>query len=147
MRLLLDASAIVPLILDYGERIIGLAARVPLHTIDLAVYETGNSLWKLSSLLKTIGLEDANEVLEVLRELVRRRIIEITRFDKLDLRRIMKLATDENTTFYDASYIVAAETLNAVLVTEDKELRKKAENYVSTMTYIQLRRLENTELL
>ena len=147
MRLLLDASAIVPLILDYGERIIGLAARAPLHTIDLAVYETGNSLWKLSSLLKTIGLEDANEVLEVLRELVRRRIIEITRFDKLDLRRIMKLATDENTTFYDASYIAAAETLNAVLVTEDKELRKKAENYVSTMTYIQLRQLENTELL
>lgn len=147
MRLLLDASAIVPLILDYGERIIGLAARVPLHTIDLAVYETGNSLWKLSSLLKTIGLEDSNEVLEVLRELVRRRIIEITRFDKLDLRRIIKLATDENTTFYDASYIAAAETLNAVLVTEDKELRKKAENYVSTMTYAQLRRLENTELL
>jgi len=125
MRLLLDASVIVPLILDYGERIIGLAARAPLHTIDLAVYETGNSLWKLSSLLKTIGLEDANEVLEVLRELVRRRII----------------------TFYLASYIAAAETLNAVLVTEDKELRKKAENYVSTMTYVQLRRLENTELL
>ncbi|RLE92494.1 MAG: hypothetical protein DRN04_10190 [Thermoprotei archaeon] len=139
MKFLLDASVLVPLLLDYGEKLLSIAAKVSLHILDLTVYETGNSLWKMSTLLKIISLEDAVEITEVLKDLTRRKLIEPIYFNELNLLRIIELAANENITFYDSSYIVASEKLNAVLVTEDKELVKKAEKYVNVMTYTQLK--------
>ena len=139
MKLLLDASIIVPLLLDYGEKLLDIATRIPLHVTDLTIYEAGNSLWKLSTLRRTVSLEDAVEIIGVLKDLVRKEVIGIVRFDELDLRRIIELATAEKTTFYDTSYMVAAEALGAVLVTEDRELKEKAKKYVDVITYNQLR--------
>jgi len=139
MKFLLDASVLVPLLLDYGEKLLSIAAKVSLHILDLTVYETGNSLWKMSTLLKIISLEDAVEITEVLKDLTIRKLIEPIYFNELNLLRIIELAANENITFYDSSYIVASEKLNAVLVTEDKELVKKAEKYVNVMTYTQLK--------
>jgi len=140
MKLLLDASIIVPLLLDYGEKLLDIATRIPLHVTDLTIYEAGNSLWKLSTLRRTVSLEDAVEIIGVLKDLVRKEVIGIVRFDELDLRRIIELATAEKTTFYDTSYMVAAEALGAALVTEDRELKEKAKKYVDVITYNQLRR-------
>ena len=139
MKLLLDASIIVPLLLDYGEKLLDIATRIPLHITDLTIYEAGNSLWKLSTLRKTVSLEDAVEIIGVLKDLVRKEVIGIVRFDELDLRRIVELATAEKTTFYDTSYVVAAEALGAALVTEDRELKEKAKKYVDVITYNRLR--------
>jgi len=139
MKFLLDASVLVPLLLDYGERLLDVSAKVSLYTMDLTVYEVGNSLWRLANLLKAIDLEDAVEIMEVLTELTRKSFLGIIRFSELNLSRILKLATTEGLTFYDSSYIVAAEKLNVTLATEDEELGVKARKYVKTITYRKLR--------
>jgi len=142
MKLLLDASTLIPLLLDYGERLLDITAKMQLYVIDLTFYEVGNSLWKLVSLAKTISLEDAVEILEVLDVLVKRGLIIAVSFNKLDPHRIIELAAAEKLTFYDTSYIVAAEKLNATLATEDRELREKAGKYVNTVNYEELRRVK-----
>ncbi|RLE80709.1 MAG: hypothetical protein DRJ52_05800 [Thermoprotei archaeon] len=139
MKFLLDASVVVPLLIDYGEKLLNIVAKVSFHVLDLTVYEAGNSLWKMSTLLKITSLEDAIEIIEVLKELTRKKLIKPIYFNELDLLGITELAARENTTFYDSSYIVASKKLNATLVTEDKELIKKAEKYVNVMTYAQLK--------
>jgi len=139
MRFLLDSSVITPLMLDLGERLLDLSADKELYSIDLTFYEVGNSLWKLTLLLRSINLKDAMEILDVLKSLVLRKAITLIRFDDLDAPRIIKLAVDEGLTFYDASYIVAGEKLNATLATEDEELRRKAEKYINVITYTNLK--------
>lgn len=142
-RFLLDASVVTPLLFDYGEKVLDIASEVSLYLMDLTIYEVGNSLWKLAFLLKMISLKDAVEVVEVLESLVKKRFIEIVYFNELSLPKLVKLAVAEGLTFYDSSYIAAAEKLNSVLVTEDRELREEAKKYVKTMSYEQLRREVN----
>jgi len=139
MRFLLDASVLVPLLLDYGEKLLDID-KVSLCTTDLTIYEIGNSLWKLASLLKTISLEDAIEIIEVLKDFVERKLI-VVRFSELDLGGTIKLAVNKELTFYDSAYIIATENLEATLVTEDEELREKAKEYVNTMIYKQLKQI------
>ena len=139
MRFLLDSSVITPLMLDLGERLLDLSAGKELYSIDLTFYEVGNSLWKLTLLLKSIDLKDAMEILDVLKSLILRKAITLIRFDDLDAPRIIKLTVDEELTFHDASYIVAGEKLNATLATEDEELRRKAEKYINVITYTNLK--------
>jgi len=139
MKYLLDASALVPLLSDFGEQLIVKATEIQFLTMDLAVYEAGNSLWKLSTLLKSISLEDAVEVMGVLKDIVERGIVQGTRFGELDLTRALKMASEEGMTFYDSSYVLAAEDKGATLVTEDRKLREAASKYVDTMTYMDFR--------
>lgn len=46
---------------------------------------------------------------------------------KEDLTGVMELAVRLKLTFYDASYLYVAKKLNLILVTEDEELRGRAE--------------------
>ena len=46
---------------------------------------------------------------------------------KEDVAEAMRLATKLGITFYDSSYLYAAKKLNLTLVTEDMELKSKAE--------------------
>lgn len=140
MKHLLDASALVPLLGDFGEHLIEKAAEMQLLTTDLAVYEAGNSLWKLSTLLKLISPEDAVEAVGVLGSLTARGVIRPVGFGELDLAGALRLAGGEELTFYDASYIVAAEATEATLVTEDGKLKEAAGRHVNTMTYTNFRR-------
>lgn len=138
MKFLLDASALVPLLLDYGEKLLDIADRALLYTVDLTIYEIGNSLWKLAFLLKTIRLDDAIDIMNVLMELIEKEFIKVIYFRELDPPRIIKLSTIEGLTFYDSTYIVATDKLNAILTTDDKELREKARKYVEVIAYKQL---------
>ena len=140
MKYLLDASALVPLLSEFGERLIVKAAEERLSTTDLAVYEVGNSLWKLSTLLKLISLEDAVEAMDILKDLTARDIIHVVGFKELHLANTLKLAGGEELTFYDASYIVTAENVGATLVTEDERLREAAGKRVNTITYTDFKR-------
>jgi len=140
MSYLLDASALVPLLSEFGKQLIVKAAEIRLFTTDLAVYESGNSLWKLSTLLRSISLEDAAEVMGVLRDVTAREVIQATRFGDLDLARAVKMASKEGMTFYDSSYILVAEGRGATLVTEDRKLREAASKYIGTMTYTDFQR-------
>lgn len=46
----------------------------------------------------------------------------------------LKIATEENITLYDASYIQAAIQNNLTLITDDKQLYKISKKYVKTTT-------------
>ena len=50
---------------------------------------------------------------------------------------VMKVAVDRGLTFYDASYVYSAEANNLTLVSEDKELIKKA-NAVPLKEFVRL---------
>jgi len=98
------------------------------YTIELARFELGNAIWKEAGLRKTIALDKAvsliNIVVEVLNKL---RIVSIGGFES----EILKLSYEENLTFYDAAYLYASLKLNIPLVTEDKKLYEKAKKYVT----------------
>lgn len=138
MRYLLDASALVPLVVGRGKRLMAEASRTDLVTTDLAIHEACNALWKLARLLDRISIEDALEVAVTIKDLAARGITEAFDFRRLDIPRTLKMAHEERITFYDASYIVAAESMEATLVTEDEKLRRAASRFVRAVTYAEL---------
>ena len=138
MKYLLDASALLPLVTRHGKQLIVEASLENLVTTDLAIYEACNSLWKLTTLLKTISLEDAVDVATTLKDLTMKNVIQPINFAKLDFSHTLNKAYKERLTFYDASYIATAESTEAILVTEDKKLRKAAGKFVKTITYTDL---------
>jgi len=138
VKYLLDASALLPLVTRRGKQLVVEASRVTLVTTDLAIYEACNSLWKLSTLLKSISLEDTVDVANTLKDLALRSLIQPINFARLDFSHTLKRAYEEQLTFYDASYVTTAESTEAILVTEDERLRKAASNFVKTITYTDL---------
>lgn len=138
MKYLLDASALLPLVTKLGKELIVKASREWLATTDLGIYEACNSLWKLSTLLKLISLEEATEVAGILRDLSRREVIHLIGLPSLELVATLRLACDENLTFYDASYITTAKDGGAVLVTEDAKLREFAGRHVEVASFTSL---------
>ncbi len=135
MRYLLDASALIPLVIGRGKRLIAEASNEDIVTTDLAIYEACNGLWKLATLLNSISPDDAIDIAQVLKDLAVGGIIKTLDFHGLDITRTLSVAHAERMTFYDASYITAAESAEAKLVTEDDKLRKRAGRFVGTMTY------------
>jgi len=140
VKYLLDASALIPLVTRRGKQLIAEASRENLVTTDLAIYEACNSLWKLSTLLKSVSLEDAVDIATTLKDLTSRSLIQPINFAKLDFSSALKRAYKEQLTFYDSSYIATAESTEAILVTEDEKLRRAASKFVKTMTYADLER-------
>lgn len=138
MKYLLDASALLPLVTRRGKQLIVEASHENLVTTDLAIYEACNSLWKLSTLLKSISLEDAVDVATTLKDLAAKSVIQPINFAKLDFSHTLKRAHKVRLTFYDASYITTAESTEAILVTEDEKLRETASKFVKTITYTDL---------
>lgn len=140
MKFLLDASALLPLITQSGKRLLAETTRETLITTDLAIYEACNSLWKLATLLKTITPEEAADVAALLSEVIAKNLIQAMGFAGIDLIQTLSLAQKTQTTFYDASYIAAAQKTKAILATEDKQLRKAANKYVKTFNFNQLQK-------
>ncbi|MEM3550688.1 MAG: type II toxin-antitoxin system VapC family toxin [Candidatus Bathyarchaeia archaeon] len=138
MKYLLDASALLPLVTKRGRKLIFEASHEDLVTTDLALYEACNSLWKLSTLLKSISLEDAIDVATTIKDLAIRGVIKPIKFTKLDFSNTLKIAHKEGLTFYDASYITNAGKAEATLVTEDEKLKKAASKFIKTITYSDL---------
>jgi predicted nucleic acid-binding protein len=138
LKYLLDASALLPLITRRGKQLIIEASRKDLVTTDLAIYEACNSLWKLSTLLKSISIEDAVDTANTIKDLAIRGVIKSIKFTKLDFSNTLRIANKEGLTFYDASYIAVAESSEAILVTEDEKLKKTANKFVKTITYSNL---------
>jgi len=100
--------------------------------LDLTVYEIGNTLLKENSLTKFLTQKEI-ETLERATQLVLSRAEKIIN-QKVILQQIMEIAKTENLSFYDSSYIYFAKQNNVQLVTEDPNLRDKAQKYVPTQT-------------
>lgn len=138
MKFLLDASALLPLITRSGKKLIAEAANADLLTTDLAIYESCNGLWKLATLLKTLTLKDAQDIATVLNELTAKNLIQTINFTSINLAQTLDIAQKAQITFYDASYISAAQNTKATLATEDQKLLKAASKSVKTMSFTQL---------
>ena len=79
------------------------------YTIDLAVYELGNAVWKECFIHRSITPEEAEELIDALSELLDLMVvIHINRLNKAIMRRALELGI----TYYDAAYVCVAEERN-----------------------------------
>jgi len=119
-----DSSAIINLC---GERKID-----PLlegKTLSLAFYEVGNAVWRQVHVHKSITREEGDLVLDSLMEVVRR-------MEKIEVEKpleILRIAVEENLTYYDASYLQAAIEKDLTLITDDKKLYVAGKKYIETL--------------
>jgi len=104
-------------------------------TIDLAIYEAINAVWKECYILNKINVEVVYKLIELLSKI----------FNILDLysirgseREVLEIAVKEGITVYDASYIYIAVRDKLTLVTDDKKLINTAKKYVNVATTIQI---------
>jgi len=117
----LDASAIGALLERLGER--GLRYLEGAVTLDLALYELGNILWKACRLRGAISEEEALEGARGLARVLE--LVERRRLGSENVEGVMVLALSLGLTFYDASYLYFAKSRGGVLVTEDGDLRER----------------------
>lgn len=136
MTFLLDASAIIPLIIKSGKLAVSGSKKANLCTTELGVYEACNGFWRLSTLIKSIGPEDAAEMITVLNELTKRNL-KVISVANVNLQETLQVARLNQLTFYDASYLVACQENKCTLVTDDKKLCQAAIKTVESITFNQ----------
>jgi len=100
-------------------------------TCSLAAYELGNVLLVERNLLKTITESEQKYLLSAISRALDFMLINSVRGNE---QQIMDVAIKYRISFYDASYVYLAKSLNAVLVTEDGKLASKVKGYVETIT-------------
>lgn len=90
-------------------------------TLDLARYELGNVIWK-GILRKNVTPDEGQKLIELISK-----IISIMGIHEIGVNGdVLKVAVENNLSYYDASYLYAAISVKDTLVTEDKKLRNKA---------------------
>lgn len=126
---LLDASSLLNIIGRLGERALGCLRGCSI--LDLTVYEVGNGVWSLVYLHKEIDYEGGLKLMKaVVRLLAVLRVIDIGE----KVLEAYDLTIKEGLTFYDASYLVAAQSMGLTLVTDDAKLVEKAEKYLNVLS-------------
>jgi len=126
-RHLMDASSLM-LLMKTASIQIELNYLRTSSILDLTFYEVGNAIWKETRLTKFITKEES----EVLRNRVQTVLAKTERIpcEANSFQRILDVSASEQLSFYDASYLFNAKEKGLVLVTEDKELRTKAEKSI-----------------
>ena len=123
MKYLLDTSAIAVLLARRKEKAVSILKRYA--TLDLALYEFGNIIWKEYALFKKITLKEAlNRAAEAFMILRSMKIYSITKSEEYE--EIMLTALTLKTTFYDSAFLTISKLNNLNLVTQDEELLEKA---------------------
>jgi len=89
------------------------------YTLDLAMYELMNALWKQHALLHRIGGDELNSLVTISKEVMN--VLEILSTGCHE-EEVIKLSSQLKLTFYDASYVFHAINTGASLVTEDEQL-------------------------
>jgi predicted nucleic acid-binding protein len=100
-----------------------------LCTVDIALAECLNVIWKHSNLLKDLESEEASLVAEDLTKLYNGLSITPTRELKDEA---MQIAISQNITVYDALFIAATQKTNATLYTADKKLCTKTDKLIKS---------------
>ena len=116
----IDSSALAVLLLkEEGWRKVKKILREKPYTIELAVKEVANSIWKRVKLLRDI---DENKALTILGDLLelRRTALRIEPQD-VYLGQALEIALKNDATIYDSLFIAQALTKKAILVTSDKK--------------------------
>jgi len=119
---ILDTSALYPLLKMAGRESVHVLMKTAI--LDLTKYELGNAVWReFKSGLIGNWEELMESWLDLLMEL---RTLSIGG----KIKDVMKVAVERDLTFYDASYVYLAETLNIKLITEDREILAKCKNAI-----------------
>jgi predicted nucleic acid-binding protein len=100
-----------------------------LCTVDVALVECLNVIWKHTNLLKDLTPEEASLAVEDLTKLYDGFTIITTRELKDEA---MHIAISQNLTVYDALFIAAAQKMNATLYTADKKLCAKTDKPIKS---------------
>jgi len=123
--MLFDASAILNLFRNDEA-----AALLQGHTIDLAFYEVGNSIRRKVSVEKALTLEEGALALDSLTKVMDAMGL----VQRANHRDVLETAAQGQLTFYDASYLCAAEGAKTTLVTDDKHLFDVAKKRLRVLT-------------
>lgn len=117
----LDTSALYPLLRKLGKEAASLLPK--LLILDLTKYELGNIVWKEYRLGHVKNWKRSIEQWS-------RIVGELSSYsiDAKHLKEVEKIAVERDLSFYDASYVYAAEKQNLKLVTEDENLLNKCKN-------------------
>jgi predicted nucleic acid-binding protein len=90
-----------------------------LYTVDIALAESLNAIWKHTKIHKDLKTEDMNSTIQDLTRI----------YDKVNILTTRELAEEtaditltQNITIYDSLYIAATRKLNATLYTADRKL-------------------------
>ena len=126
---LLDASSLLNVIGRLGES--ALRGLRGCSILDLTVYEVGNGVWSLVYLHREMDYESGLRIMKaVVRLLAQLSVINI----KERVLEAYDLTIKEGLTFYDASYLVAAQSMGLTLVTDDEKLAEKARKYLNVLS-------------
>jgi len=94
-----------------------------LCTVDIALAEGLNALWKRSCLTEDLKPDEARMAADDLSRL----FLELSILQTYDLREVaMEIALTQNVAFYDSLYVAAAKTLGGTLYTADQKLHTVA---------------------
>ena len=127
---LFDASALVNMVKRGYIRLLADGS-----TLDLAIYEALNAVWKEYKRLGRIDRETAMKLASIIIDVIGLMNIEDISSEEMD---VYKLAIKEDLTIYDAAYLKKAIDVEATLVTDDKQLKDIAGKYVKTITTAEL---------
>lgn len=134
MTLLIDASAIINLLIAQGSK--ALKKTRGNFALDLTGYEIGNTIWRLCLLERKIAPSEASELLASAIGLLGQ--LQQIRLEDLNSSHILDIGVSKRITFYDASYVVAAETRRLTIVTDDESLARVAKEYAPTKRSVEI---------
>ena len=127
---LLDASSIVNLIRRGSIRPL-----IEGVTLDLALYESLNAVWKEHRLLKRFDRKITSEFLGIISDVFS--VIKIASIKGFE-EGVFNLALKEKVTIYDASYMYIAMKGGLILVTDDRKLKDRASKYLKVISTSEL---------
>ena len=113
-KYLLDTSALYPLLLRLREKL--LVYSNLFTVLDLTMYEVGNVIWKE---YRKGRIREPLIIAQLFQEILED--IETITLQGC-LKDVIKLAVEENLTFYDVAYLYIARRRGMKLVTEDNDL-------------------------
>ena len=131
MKRLLDASSLILLIKNADVKST-VQCLLDSLILDLTFYEIGNAIWKENTLTKFLTPQEA-EKLGTMTQTILAKINRVTSETEA-FQKILEIAQTEKLSYYDSSYVYVAKEKALTLITEDKELRTKAQKYVDTRT-------------
>jgi len=131
----IDSSAIAKFLLkeEGWLKVKGFLLEKP-YTLELAVEEVANAIWRRVMLLRDISVGKAFIILNDLLEL--KKYLLVVEPQTPYLSQALKIAIENKVTVYDALFIAQALAKQAVLITSDKKQCKLAENLNVETVYI-----------
>jgi len=130
MKLVFDASALLNLIRSIGSDAFNYLKGH--YILTLTPYEIGNALWRETTLVRRISIDEAISLLELMYNVYK--VLNIVSPQNLSL--VLKLAYELRITYYDSSYIIVSYELGARLVTDDERLKRKIQSKEELLTSI-----------